>query len=732
MKPVVLVTASIHASEIGGSQSIPLLLYELASDISIETQSILDNVITILVPSMNPGGLELVREWYESTLGTDGEGSLPPYPDHPVGHDINRDWVMLTQPETRALHQSVLLPWRPDVHLDLHEMHTTGPRYSLPPFLDPVDPHLHHQTVEDAARLGRAVAEHMRHDGHRGVVTQTFFDAFAPTRSYVNYHGGVRILAEAAAARLATSVEVPRPTQTASPNALVYLSERRLSWTGGPWTLRDMIRYHLDSTRGLLTVVARDTVSNSRHESTDPIVASGSGWLVLPYALQRDPLATNVMLDVLLQGEIEVERLEEPLFLNGVSIPAGAFYIRHDQPFIEYANTLLEPTLYPGDELSSPTRTHVPYDVTAHSLPLLMGVDTIRLPVKPIVTATIMQSATKPVGWIRGRAATGYFAIPPVGTAPARLVNAALKQGVSCRRTVSEIVIGDQKLQAGTFLLAGMHRNDLEGLVRDTGIVSIALDSEEIASSAPITAPKIGIYRGYVNDFEDSGWTSYVLDHSGFSCRILNDAYIRAGDFADLSAIILPSQKGETIRYGLTTSKYPETFRGGIGRQGAESLKAFVSRGGTLIALGSGCDAALAILPSSAFNSVSALDSEEFQTPGVIVRLSLDTAHPVCWGLEPTIAAMVTNSPVFSLARDAISSFTPFAHYSGDDPLIAGWIHGRQHVLGRAAMIEIRVGSGRAYLLGCRPQFRGMAHGTYPLLFNAIYASSMGQISYGT
>jgi len=730
-KRVVLVTASIHASEIGGSQSVPLLLHQLATEDSIEIQSIRDQLITILVPSMNPSGLELVREWYESTRGTASEGSLPPYPDHPVGHDINRDWVMLTQPETRALHRSIFRRWRPDYHLDLHEMHTTGPRYSLPPFLDPVDPHLKIEIVERAANLGSAVAERMRQDGRHGVVTRTFFDAFAPSRSYVNYHGGVRILAEGAAAKLATSTEVPRTTQTGSQNALVCLSERRLAWIGGTWSFRDLVDYHLIAARSLLELVAGQDSPEAQGETSATSSVSGGGWLMLPYLLQRDQEATHRLLEVLLNGEIELARIDTPIFLNGVSIPAGAFYVRPDQPFIEYANTLLEPTRYPGNELSTPTKIHIPYDVTAHSLPLLMGVDSIRLPVPPLATGAPMLEAVRPVGWMTGRSTSDLFAIPPAGNPAARIINAALERGAFCRRLISDAVIGGHHFQTGSFLIEGIQRQEVEALVRNSGIEAIALDSTEHSPFAPIARVNVGIYRGFVNDFEDSGWTKYVLDEYGFKSRLLDDAAIKYGDFSDLSAIVLPSQKGEAIRFGLTSSDYPEHLHGGIGRRGAENIHTYVNQGGTLISLGSACDAALAILPTSAYNSIAALGPEEFQTPGVLVRLSVDQSHPVCWGFEQSIAAMVTNSPVFTLAREADPSVTRIAHYPEDDPLLAGWIHGQRHLMGRAAMIEIRSGSGRAYLLGCRPQFRGMALGTFSLLFNSIYASAMGKATLG-
>ena len=107
-RTVVLITAGIHSTEVGGHLTPAILAYRLASDTSAATRAILDAVILWLVPSLNPDGVTLVTRWYNRTLGTPAEGTDPPeLYHHYAGHDNNRDWYAFTQVETRLMVDSI-------------------------------------------------------------------------------------------------------------------------------------------------------------------------------------------------------------------------------------------------------------------------------------------------------------------------------------------------------------------------------------------------------------------------------------------------------------------------------------------------------------------------------------------------------------------------------------------------------------------------------------------------
>ena len=143
-KVVLLVTCSVHGTEIGATQMALELVHRLATDDSPATRKILDNVIVLLVPSANPDGQIAVTDWFNQNQGTPFEASPLPSLDHPyVGHDSNRDMYMLTQKESQYLAKLAWQDWFPAVWLDQHQMGNTGPRMFVMPATDPINPNVH-------------------------------------------------------------------------------------------------------------------------------------------------------------------------------------------------------------------------------------------------------------------------------------------------------------------------------------------------------------------------------------------------------------------------------------------------------------------------------------------------------------------------------------------------------------------------------------------------------------
>ncbi|MGH9315759.1 MAG: M14 family zinc carboxypeptidase, partial [Thermoanaerobaculia bacterium] len=117
-KVVLLVTCNIHSSEIGSTQMAMEWAHALATADDPQTKKRLENVVLLLVPSLNPDGQIMEVEWYRKNLGTKFEGSRMPWLyHHYVGHDNNRDWFQLTQKETKAMTRSVYTEWFPQVWL---------------------------------------------------------------------------------------------------------------------------------------------------------------------------------------------------------------------------------------------------------------------------------------------------------------------------------------------------------------------------------------------------------------------------------------------------------------------------------------------------------------------------------------------------------------------------------------------------------------------------------------
>ncbi|MDP2876685.1 MAG: M14 family zinc carboxypeptidase, partial [Holophaga sp.] len=126
-KSILLLTCSMHSTEVGASQMALEWAYDLARTKDPEMLKRLDNVILMLVPNLNPDGQNLVVDWYRKQLNTPFEGGRMPWLYHPyVGHDNNRDWWMLTQKESRAMNRAAYFEWFPQVWVDEHQMGSTG------------------------------------------------------------------------------------------------------------------------------------------------------------------------------------------------------------------------------------------------------------------------------------------------------------------------------------------------------------------------------------------------------------------------------------------------------------------------------------------------------------------------------------------------------------------------------------------------------------------------------
>ncbi|MDM7922700.1 MAG: M14 family metallopeptidase, partial [Pyrinomonadaceae bacterium] len=240
-KTIVLITFGIHSTEVGSTLSSMLIAHELLSSNDPRIKNILDNTIILLVPSLNPDGVDIVKNWYDKTLGTPYEGTNPPELYHKyVGHDNNRDWYAFTQVETQLTVDKIHNVWHPQIVLDVHQQGIYGARQFLPPYMQPVEPNVPPQIVEGFTELGNYMAGDLRKKGLQGITTNTTYDAWTPARAYSHYHGGVRILSETASARLATPITVKFEDLRGASGGLdakVESPNFGPVWKGGEWKL---------------------------------------------------------------------------------------------------------------------------------------------------------------------------------------------------------------------------------------------------------------------------------------------------------------------------------------------------------------------------------------------------------------------------------------------------------------------------------------------------------------
>jgi hypothetical protein len=375
-KAVVMITCSVHATEIAATHAAVEYAYRLATANDRKSLAILDNVVFILVPSLNPDGVDLVTKWYRKTLETPFEGTTPPelYQKY-TGHDNNRDWYFFTQAETRATVSQLHNRWHPQIVYDVHQQGPNASRFFVPPWVDPIDPNIDPILAQTCNMIGTGMAMDLTAAGKTGVVINAMYDFWTPARHYQAYHGGLRILSEAASAKLASPTTVTR--DQISQAAIGYRPRERSwnylePWLGGEWRLRDIIDYELIAMESVLYQAAtrRADMLRNFYKIGQRAASRISPWAFVIPATQQDAGAAQRLLETLAFGSVEVERATEPMG----EYPAGSYVIRMQQPYSSFAKTLLERQQYPDLREYPGGPPKRPYDVTAHTLPLLMGV----------------------------------------------------------------------------------------------------------------------------------------------------------------------------------------------------------------------------------------------------------------------------------------------------------------------------------------------------------------------
>jgi len=322
-------------------------------------------------------------DWYEQWVGTEHEGATLPWLYHYyVGHDNNRDWYAFTQKETQLTVTKAHNAWHPQIVHDIHQMGGNGARIFFPPYIDPMEHNIDPGLISAVNQLGAYMAAELSSQGKKGVVINAMYDGFTPARAYQHYHGGARILSETASARLATPVTVDPEVigggrgydaATASWN---YPNP----WEGGEWGLPDIVDYMESGALALLSNAAKNRRFWLRNFYNINLRAA-EGWDSWPDAWvipadQANETGLASVLRILTMGDVEVHRAQHDFRADGRSFSAGSYVIPMQQPYASFAQTMLEiqhyPDLreYPG---GPPLR---PYDVTGHTLGLLMGVET--------------------------------------------------------------------------------------------------------------------------------------------------------------------------------------------------------------------------------------------------------------------------------------------------------------------------------------------------------------------
>lgn len=723
-KTVAMISCSIHSTEVGGSQMSMELLHRLATEDSPEVAEVLENVVFLLVPSLNPDGNRMVCEWYNKYLGTEYEGSGPPYVYHEyAGHDNNRDWYMFTLKETQLAIEHVHNRWHPQIVYDIHQMGSRGPRFYVPPFTDPYEPNIDPVLISGVNFMGMSMADALAREGKGGVATHWVFDAWTPARAYQHHHGGIRILSEAASVKIASPIEIEADEMETErgfdPKASRW--NHPIPWKGGSWTLRDIIDYELTAAWACLQTAAkhrkrwlRGTLEMGRR-ALEP--ASGPYAFVIPLD-QRDPGAVKELIWVLRMGDVEVHEAEEPFTADGVEYPAGSHVVRYAQAYGNFAKTLLERQVYPDLRESPDAPPKVPYDVTAHTVSLQLGVEVTRVDrafeakLKPVD----MPALPKGEVYRRGK---NFYAFSTAPNYAYKAVNKFLDAGYGVSRCMDPLELDDITLKPGAFI-AESGKKLVHELAEELGLDFYGLD-EAPEDCYELAKPKVGVYRVHLPN-ADEGWLRMVLEEYGYTYVSLYPEEVRAGGLREkVDVLVFPDMTRDIVMEGMKghgrmeAEMYEPVYRRGIEEIGNREVLRFLEQGGTVVTLNRACEYAVKELWAGAELATEGLDQKELYCPGSLLRVIVDDAHPLGYGFSREEALMYLHSPAFEVKDGCAVAWYPEA-----DPLLSGWILGEKHLRGLAAVAECTAGDGSILLLGCMPHFRNQNRATFKLLFNSI------------
>ena len=758
-RAIVHIDGAVHASEVAAHQHTIQLAYDLLTgQDDPEIQAILDNVIFLLWPTLNPDGQTMVAEWYLSNVGTPFEtSSLPALYQMYVGHDNNRDAYMLSMVESRVIGRT-WREWEPQI---VYVQHQTAPfptRIWLPPFDEPVGERVHPLMARTVNTLGMLMAQALEERGMVGATHMGGFDAWYP--GYIDYMPMLQNTAAFWTETALYSYATPRfyePSEVmAGGRDLRPQSLYSSPWPGGWWRLRDAVEYMETASLGVLDFAAKyktDLLYNRYQAGRDAIQRYSQGP---PYAYfipqdQRDPVAPVELLRRLAFNGIHVSQLTRPVTYQGITYAVGTWVIPMDQEFSELVRTLLEVQDYPDLREYQGGPPKRPYDVSGWTLPYQFGVRVIEAsePLSPEIRAAMTPVRGQALSWVGTdemaedadaapfdsppglgydsdsvaagivpsagtiRGGGSSFSVSPAQNNAFRAVNRAWDAGASVRFQASAPIEGDPD-SGGRFVISGMGRSAAEKTVADLSLRAQGAAAE----GTRVDQPRVGLFRPWQASM-DEGWTRWLLERYGFDPVSLRNAEVKAGSLADrFDVIVLADYGARSILEGYGEGSISPRYVGGIGSDGVRALDEFVSEGGTLVCLNGSSQFAIDELRLPVRNVAAGLRGDEFSISGSILEVLTDPSHPVMAGMPSRAPVFFSRSPVFTVT-EGFEGVALAKYAESGSPLLSGYLLGEEHLHGYAAALDVHHGKGHVVLIGFKPQWRGQPFGSFRVLFNA-------------
>ncbi len=775
-RAVVWIDGGLHANETLGAQQLIETVYRFVSADDEETRRILDNVI-ILAVHANPDGHDLVANWYlrERDPQKRSLDDLPRLYQKYAGHDNNRDSYMAALAETANMNRQLYREWFPQIMYNHHQTGPAGTVMFAPPFRDPFN-YVYDPLVPTTLDLvGAAMHTRFAAEGKPGVTMRrganysTWWNGGLRTTVY--FHNMIGLLTETIGNP--TPIEIPfRPERQLPSGDLPFPIEPQT------WHMRQSIEYSVTANKAVLDLAARHreqflfNIWRMGRNSIDR--GSRDTWTMSPRRLQkvldardagaagaaRGPVATApralfdtvlrdpalrdarayvlpadqadvptaiAFVNALIRAGVTVHRATAPFTAQGKAYPAGSLVVLAAQAFRPHVLDMFEPQDHPDDFQYPGGPPIPPYDSAGWTLAFQMGVqadrilDAIEGPFE-----RVPDELGIPPGTVTGAANAAAYVFSHASNQAFRAINRLLKAGQRV-----------EWLPDGRFRVVASRttRATLTDVAASTGVTFEGVAATATPAGQLMRPMRVALWDRYGGSMP-SGWLRLILEQFEFPYEVVYPPQLDAGALDAYDVLILPdgaipeAGAGGFGSRAPRSTNIPEEFRARIGAFSTAStlprLRTFLERGGTILTIGSSTALAghlgLPVGDKLVDASGNPLAREQYYVPGSVLRVRVDTAHPLAHGLRADTDVYFDNSPVFTLPADAQArGLTPIAWFDGPTPLRSGWAWGQQHLQGGVAIAEARVGKGSLVLFGPEITFRSQPHGTFKFLFNGIY-----------
>ncbi len=735
------ISGGLHASEIAGSQHTPLIAYDLLSRAAEpDVKAVLDSVIFVLWPSINPDGQDIVVDWCKARDAGQNPPPMELYEKY-IGHDNNRDSYMLNVVESRVI-QRTWRAWEPDIVYVQHQSSPFPTRIWLPPFADPVGLRVPPIMAREVNAIGTRIAEELDAHDMPGAVSQLeTYDAWYP--GYIDYMPMYQNIAawwtetqggNCATPRTTTLDSLPASYRDLRPTSL-YSSP----WAAGTWRLRDAVDYMVQADLATLTYAAKfkDELLYNRYQAARNTIREYSTSAPYAYIIprqQHDRLAPVELLRRMAFMGVRVDQLSNDASYAGASYPKGTWVIPMDQEYAQLVRELFEVQHYPdmGDD--------TPYDAAGWTLPAQMDVNVVEAasPLPSEFRAALQPVRGTPVDWHThpGEPFTTNAEAAGIIPAPGGISGSGDQLLLDPAQNNSFTLIG-RALAAGAALqfapatASRSARYVITGLdaAKANAWASELYVSAERVSDAPASnaAPaRIALYKSQ-GGVMDEGWTEWLLDTHDIKYTLVSPGDLESGNLgARFDVIVLASQAlGSRGGRGGGAGRGGRGGRGGAGSDSTaarvvRAVDEFVRGGGTVVAWNQGATSAASALALPVKNVVAGVNRRDFYTGGSIMRVITDPTHPVMAGMPERADVMVFNSPVFT-TTDGFAGSVIAKYPSDSTPLLSGFLNGAKYMEGYAAALDVKHDRGHVVLFAFQPEWRGQPTGTFRTVFNALF-----------